>query len=40
MAMGKRRRLPDGDGLKELVGDKGYQSNDSLVDLEAVGVRS
>ena len=32
--------LPDGDGLKEVVGDKGYHSNASLVDLEAVGVRS
>ena len=32
--------LPDGDGLKEVVADKGYHSNDSLVDLEAVGVRS
>jgi len=32
--------LPDGDGLKELAGDKGYHSNQSLVDLEAVDVRS
>jgi transposase len=32
--------LPDGDGLQEVVGDKGCHSNDSLVDLEAVGVRS
>jgi transposase len=31
---------PDGDGLIEVVGDKGYHSNQSLVDLEAVGVRS
>jgi transposase len=31
---------PDGHGLKEVVGDKGYHSNQSLVDLEAVGVRS
>ena len=31
---------PDGDGLAEVVGDKGYHSNQSLVDLEAVGVRS
>ena len=31
---------PHGDGLKEVVGDKGYHSNESLVDLEAVGVRS
>src|SRR5687768_10092595 len=26
--------LPDGDGLQEVVGDKGYHSNASLVDLE------
>lgn len=32
--------LPDGDGLKEVVGDKGYHSNQQLVDLEAAGVRS
>jgi transposase len=32
--------LPEGDGLQEVVGDKGYHSNQSLVDLEAVGVRS
>jgi transposase len=31
---------PDGDGLQEVVGDKGYHSNQSLLDLEAVGVRS
>ena len=31
---------PDGDGIEEVVGDKGYHSNQSLVDLEAVGVRS
>jgi transposase len=31
---------PDGDGLEEAVADKGYHSNQSLVDLEAVGVRS
>jgi transposase len=31
---------PDGKGLEEVVGDKGYHSNQSLVDLEAVGVRS
>ena len=30
----------DGDGIEEVVGDKGYHSNQSLVDLEAVGVRS
>jgi transposase len=32
--------LPDGDGLQEVVGDKGYHSNQSLIDLEAVGARS
>jgi transposase len=31
---------PDSDGLQEVVGDKGYHSNQSLVDLEGVGVRS
>src|ERR671910_1864137 len=31
---------PDGDGIEEVVGDKGYHSNQSLVDLEALGVRS
>jgi transposase len=31
---------PDGDGIEEIVGDKGYHSNQSLVDLESVGVRS
>jgi len=31
---------PDGVGIQEVVGDKGYHSNQSLVDLEAVGVRS
>lgn len=32
--------VPEGDGLAEVVGDKGYHSNQALVDLEAVGVRS
>jgi transposase len=32
--------VPDGDGLEEVVADKGYHSNQELVDLEAVGVRS
>src|SRR5436190_4884449 len=32
--------LPNGDGVQEGVGDKGYHSNQSLVDLGAVGVRS
>jgi transposase len=31
---------PDGVGLQEVVGDKGYHSNQLLVDLQAVGVRS
>jgi transposase len=32
---------PDGDGIEEVVGDKGYHSsNRSLVDFEAVGLRS
>jgi transposase len=31
---------PDGKGIEEIVADKGYHSNQSLVDLEAVGVRS
>ena len=31
---------PDGDGIEEVVGDKGYHSNQSLVDFEAVGLRS
>jgi len=32
--------VPDSDGPKEVVADKGYHSNQVLVDLEAVGVRS
>lgn len=32
--------VPDSEGPKELVADKGYHSNQALVDLEAVGVRS
>ena len=31
---------PDSAGIEEVVGDKGYHCNQSLVDLEAVGVRS
>jgi transposase len=31
---------PDREGIEEVVGDKGYHSNQSLVDFEAVGVRS
>ena len=31
---------PAAQGLTEVVADKGYHSNQSLVDLEAVGVRS
>jgi transposase len=32
--------VPDGEGVQEVVGDKGYHSNQVLVDLEAVGIRS
>ncbi len=32
--------VPDSDGPKEVVADKGYHSNQALVDFEAVGVRS
>jgi transposase len=32
--------VPDADGVEEVVADKGYHSNQVLVDLEAVGVRS
>ena len=32
--------VPDRDGLQEVVGDKGYHSNQELIDLEAVGIRS
>lgn len=32
--------VPDSEGPKELVTDKGYHSNQMLVDLEAVGLRS
>jgi len=32
--------VPDSDGPKEVVADKGYHSNQALVNLEAVGVRS
>jgi DDE family transposase len=31
---------PEGEGIEEIVGDRGYHSNQSLVDFEAVGVRS
>ena len=31
---------PDGRGIEEVVCDKGYHSNQSLIDLEAVGIRS
>ena len=31
--------VPNGDGLEDVVADKGYHSNHVLVDLEAVGVR-
>jgi transposase len=32
--------VPEGNGLEEVVGDKGYHSNQMLIDLEAVGIRS
>ena len=32
--------LPDGPGIEEVVGDKGYHSNDALVDLKSLGLRS
>jgi transposase len=32
--------VPEGDGPEEVVGDKGYHSNQMLIDLEAVGLRS
>ena len=32
--------LPEGSGVAEMVGDKGYHSNETLVGLAAVGVRS
>jgi transposase len=31
---------PDGEAIEDIVGDKGYRRNQSLVDFEAVGVRS
>ena len=31
---------PDGEWIEEIVGDKGYHSNQALIDLEAVGLRS
>ena len=31
---------PDGSGIKEVVGDKGYHSNEVLTDLRALGLRS
>jgi len=32
--------VPEGEGLTEVVADKGYHSNQVMVDLEAIGVRS
>jgi transposase len=32
--------LPERGGVQEVVGDKGYHSNQALIDLDAVGVRS
>ena len=31
---------PDGEGIEEVVGDKGYHSNQVMMDLEAIGIRS
>ena len=31
--------VSDGDGVQEVVGDKGYHSNQVMVDLEAIGIR-
>ena len=31
---------PDGSGIEELVGDKGYHSNQTVVDLQALGLRN
>ena len=31
--------LPDGPGIEEVVGDKGYHSNETLADLKALGLR-
>ena len=32
--------LPDGPGIEEVVGDKGYHSNETMADLKALGLRS
>ena len=32
--------LPDGPGIEEVVGDKGYHSNEMMADLKALGLRS
>ena len=32
--------LPDAPGIEEVVGDKGYHSNETLADLKALGLRS
>ena len=34
------RALPEGQGIEEVVADKGYHSRERIVDLEAVGLRS
>ena len=34
------RALPEGQGIEEVVADKGYHSRERMVDLEAVGLRS
>jgi hypothetical protein len=31
---------PEGEGIEEILGDRGYHTNQSLVDFEAVGIRS
>ena len=35
-----RRYSPAGPGIEEVVGDKGYHSNETLTDLKALGLRS
>ena len=32
--------LPDGPGIEEVVGDKGYHSNETMADVKALGLRS
>src|SRR5437588_13048653 len=35
-----RTKVDEPQPLEEIIGDKGYHSNQSMVDLEAVGIRS